>query len=97
MTEVNTYDENQCPFQIVFLDKSDLPPPYWPRVNQRLYYKDRRTGEIKSGTVIKPGRFTFWFCFDSGHVKLDKSVIGKRLFRTDVEAQEYGKTDADLH
>lgn len=95
MPWINACDESQPPIPIHLVETWDLTPPPCPWVNQRLYYKDKRTGEVKSGVVIKAGNFKFWFAFDSGHVRLDKDVIGKRLFRSEAEARNCGKTEAD--
>ena len=93
MIWVDAYDDNMAPIQIALYAKGEQDEHYWPRIGQTLYYKDKRTGEIKSGVVAKPGNFKFWFEFERGRVKLDKEVIGKRLFVADYEAYEKGKME----
>ncbi|MBQ6611713.1 MAG: hypothetical protein IJH70_14900 [Oscillospiraceae bacterium] len=48
---------------------------------------DRGTGEVKSGRVGKIGNTKFYFTFAEGTAKLEKSVIGKRLFNIAEEAK----------
>ncbi|MBR0377441.1 MAG: hypothetical protein IJI04_03360 [Lachnospiraceae bacterium] len=51
---------------------------------------DRGTGEVKSGRVGRIGNSRFYFTFAEGTAKLEKSVIGKRLFMTEEEAKREG-------
>ena len=48
---------------------------------------DRGTGEVKSGRVGKIGNSKFYFTFSDGTAKLEKSVIGRRLFNIAEEVK----------
>ena len=95
MIWVDAYDDNMAPIQIPLYDKGEQDKHYWPRIGQTLYYKDKRTGEINTGVVAKPGNFKFRFWFEGGQVRLDKEVIGKRLFVSEADARNYGKMEKD--
>ena len=49
---------------------------------------DRGTREVKSGRVGNIGNSRFYFTFAGGTAKLEKSVIGRRLFMTEEEAKK---------
>ena len=51
---------------------------------------DRGTREVKSGRIGKIGNRMFFFTFAGGTAKLEKSVIGRRLFMTAEEAKAKG-------
>ena len=87
------WDEYHAPLLTDPYDEDDPERHMWPRMNQTLYYKDKRTGEVKQGVVIKPGNFKFKFWFEQGMVRLDKEVIGKRLFVFEHDARNYGKME----
>ena len=48
---------------------------------------------MKSGRVGRIGNSRFYFTFADGTAKLEKSVIGKRLFMTEDEAKAKGKQE----
>ena len=95
MPWVNTYDEYQCPIQIYINDGITRRPEGTIALDMAspvLFYKDKRTGQIKFGTVIWVGVVKFKFLFENDQVVcLDKSAIGTRLFRTREEAARRGK------
>ena len=93
MPWVDAYDDTQNPIQIFVPDKNDDSQELWLQSGQPLYYMDRGTGEVKSGRVGKIGNSRFYFTFAEGTAKLDKSVIGKRLFMTEEEAKAKGKQE----
>ncbi len=97
MRWVNAYDENQSPIQIPVYEpwEQEQEQQFWPQVRQKLYYKDKRTGEVKYGVVVSPGNFKFWVEFEGGRVKLDKEVINKRLFVFEEDALNFGKMITD--
>ena len=70
-------------------------PKNWPQEGSPLYYRDKRTGEIKKGYVERVGNFKFWFRFDNHRVWLSKGVIGTRLFEWETDAVNYGKMEPD--
>ena len=90
------WDDYYVPFRPDYYEEGDPRKYMYPWMLQTLYYKDKRTGEVKQGVVIKPGNFKFRFWFEGGQVRLDKEVIGKRLFETEADARNYGKMDAEL-
>lgn len=71
------------------------PKGFWHnlRKGQRLYFKDKNTGAVRWGKVIKITKNSFEFDFFGRCVELSKSDIGKRLFYTAEAARQYGKTD----
>ena len=75
------------PIQIFVPDRGDDSQELWLHSGQPLYYMDRGTGEVKSGRVGKIGNTKFYFTFAEGTAKLEKSVIGKRLFNIAEEAK----------
>lgn len=89
---INAYDENQQPIQICIRPDPAPRPVDAPFYGQILYYKDKHTGEVKEGQVVREGRFKFIFMFGENKVvKLDTSVIGRRLFRDPFSAANSGK------
>lgn len=82
MKEINTYDEYQQPI-VIRLDEEEEPwPKNVPRKGDPLYYKDKRTREVKEGFVCEEGRFRFNFRFyDMGYkvVRLPVDVIGNSI------------------
>ena len=89
------WDDYYVPIRPEVYDKDDPRKYMYPWMLQTLYYKDKRTGEVKQGVVIKPGNFKFRFGFEQGQVRLDKEVIGKRLFVSEADARNYGKMEKD--
>ena len=87
MPWVDAYDDTQNPIQIFVPDKNDDSQELWLQSGQSLYYMDRGTREVKSGRVGKIGNTKFYFTFAEGTAKLEKSVIGKRLFNIAEEAK----------
>ena len=88
MPWVDAYDDTQNPIQIFVPDRGDDSQELWLQTDQPLYYMDRGTGEVKSGRGGKIGNSRFYFTFTEGAAKLEKSVIGKRLFMTEEEAKK---------
>ena len=93
MPWVDAYDDTQNPIQIFVPDRGDDSQELWLQTDQPLYYMDRGTCEVKSGRVGKIGNSRFYFTFAGGTAKLEKSVIGKRLFMTEEEAKDKGKKE----
>ena len=97
MPWVNTYDEYQCPIQIFVDDGTERRPEGTAAVNISspvLFYMDKRTGQIKFGTVLWEGLFKFKFLFENDQVVwLNRSAIGTRLFRTREEAARRGNIE----
>ena len=87
MPWVDAYDDTQNPIQIFVPDRGDDSQELWLHSGQPLYYMDRATREVKSGRVGKIGNTKFYFTFAEGTAKLEKSVIGKRLFNIAEEAK----------
>ena len=87
MPWVDAYDDTQNPIQIFVPDRGDDSQELWLQSGQPLYYMDRSTGEVKSGRVGKIGNSRFYFTFADGTAKLEKSVIGKRLFNIAEEVK----------
>ena len=90
MPWVDAYDDTQNPIQIFVPDKDDDSQELWLQSGQSLYYMDRNTREVKSGKIEKIGNRKFYFTFADGTAKLEKSVIGKRLFETAEDAEKKG-------
>lgn len=86
-------DEPQAPIVPRFSSSSSTPQRPWKPVykGQRLYYKNKSTGKIQSGTVVWAGRHVFCFRFNMGEVKLGYDVLSNRLFKTKAGAQKYGR------
>ena len=93
MPWVDAYDDTQNPIQIFVPDRGDDSQELWLQSGQPLYYMDRGTREVKSGRIGKIGNRMFFFTFAGGTAKLEKSVIGKRLFMTEEEAKAKGKQE----
>lgn len=67
--------------------KSDIPPDVTLpsqykliKPGQRLYYRNKTTGVIESGIVVKKGPQSFSFHFEDRAVNLTYDFIGTRLF-----------------
>lgn len=54
---------------------------------QSLYYRNKFTGKIESGTVKQVGPIRFEFAFDNRMVKLGYSAINTRLYLTYEDAR----------
>ena len=93
MPWINAYDETQNPIQVFVPDAEEEGKELWLQSGQPLYYMDRGTREVKSGKIGKIGNRVFYFTFAGGTAKLEKSVIGKRLFMTEEEAKVKGKQE----
>ena len=93
MPWVDAYDDTQNPIQIFVPDRGDDSQELWLHSGQPLYYMDRGTREVKSGRVGNIGNSRFYFTFAGGTAKLEKPVIGRRLFMTEEEAKAKGKQE----
>ena len=93
MPWVDAYDDTQNPIQIFVPDKDDDSQELWLQSGQPLYYTDRGTHEVKSGRIGKIGNSKFYFTFADGTAKLEKSIIGKRLFVFEADAMNFGKME----
>ena len=61
------------------------------RKDQILYYRDKRSGIVKSGKVCWLELKQFGFRFGDQVCRLEKSVVCKRLFFTKEDAAWFGK------
>ena len=69
--------------------ESRTPVAVFPvKLGQKLFYKEKKTGIIKYGTIVGISKRQFLFRFDSHVVWLNNEVINNRLFYTQQEAQK---------
>ena len=47
---------------------------------QKLYYRNKHTGDIESVIVTGSGKYRFWFLYNRAEHNLTYSAIGTRLF-----------------
>ena len=99
MSWIDAYDENQNPIQIHIRDETDPLllsekdfPPEFPWVERRLFYKNKYTGEICYGIVEQVKDYYFLFRVEGRLVRLRKPDLGTRVFRSEIDARNYGKT-----
>ena len=64
---------------------------FGPSKGQTLWYRDKFTGEICSGTVTVCGTDRFAFSYPGGETFVSIDAFGSRLFSTKQEAVKAGK------
>ena len=60
-------------------------------VGRKLYYKNKFTGEICSGEIVRIVKGSIFFRFENRNALVNISDLGVRLFYTPGEAEKYGK------
>ncbi len=72
--------------------ESRTPVAVFPvKLGQKLFYKEKKTGIIKYGTIVGLRRGQFCFSFEATEKWLNNEMIGNRLFYTWQEANKNAK------